>query len=171
MTEIITQILSNQYVQILLSAIQFVGWGGIATFIVTIVSWRRKLKKRLDDETLKKNDLDGLAEKLAAANAEVGKLADELKREHEYNALTNDAVVLQVLSSRRIDGKTKLAIAKQAQTLADNEVVRKAAEAAIAAIPEDTVTTEDDDDETKNSEYAANTDELLKQLTAGGGGL
>lgn len=170
MTEFITKVLANQYVQILLSAIQFVGWGGIATFIVTIVSWRRKLKQHLDTGVLKKEDLAELAEKNEQTVKEVERLKDELKREHEYNVLTNDAAILQVLSSRRIDGATKLAIAKRAQVLADNEVVKKAAENALASIPEDTLTTEEEQDEQQNNTYANDTDNLLKQLVGTNGG-
>lgn len=167
MTEFINSILNNQYIQILLSAIQFIGWGGISAFIVAIVSWRRKLKTQIDLDMLKKVDLKELADKYAGAVDEVANLKDELAREHEYNVLTNDAVILLILSSRRIDGATKLSIAKRAQNLAENEAVRKAAEAAIASIPEDTTLTEDDEDANKNEEYAQQTDNLLDTLIGG----
>lgn len=171
MTEFINHVLANQYVQILLSAIQFIGWGGIATFIVTIVSWRRKLKRKIDNDMLKKDDLSELAQMHESTVKEVDRLKEELNRQHEYNVLTSDAVILLVLSSRRIDGATKLSIAKRAQMLADNEAVKKAAEAAIAAIPKNSTSTEEDDDMKKNNEYADNTDELLQQLTSAGGNI
>lgn len=170
MTEFINSILQNQYIQILFSAIQFIGWGGISAFVVAILSWRRKIKNQLDLDMLKKADLKELAEKNESAIGEITKLKDELNREHEYNVLTNDAVILLLLSSRRVDGATKLSIAKRAQTLADSEAVRKAAEAAIAAIPEDTSLTEEDEDAIKNEEYAQETDAILNKIIGDGGG-
>lgn len=163
MTEFINNILSNQYVQIVLSAINFIGWGSISVFIVNIVSWRRKLKTQLNKDILKKSDLSNLAKEYEIVVDEIDKLKSDIERLHEYNRLTNDAVVLQILSSRRIDGATKLSIAKRAQILADNEVVKKAAETVIATIPENTYT-EEEADEDKSRREADETDLLLKEL-------
>lgn len=164
MVEIINAIMQNQYIQIVLSLIQFIGWGAIAAFIVAIVTYVRRLKRKVNNDVLQKADIVALSEKHDESVEQIKNLKREIQALHDYNKATNDAVAILLLTSRRVNADSKLAFAQRVKELADSEAVLKAADAVIDVDHSTAGNTEEDIDEEKSATSADATDALLAKL-------
>lgn len=166
MSEFITTVLSNQYVQLVLSWIQFIGWGTVATIVIAIISKIRSMKKTINTEMLFKKDLSELSEKWNEATAKIAELERELKKAHEYNRLTNDAVIILLLTSRNVESRAKLQFATRVKELPAGSTVIETAESVIEQNTDDNKTDEQRD-AVVNDIDVDETDKILKQLAGG----